>query len=49
MEQTLNNTIKNASVSNPSTKNKLKKSKKRVSFIVEKNTYHEPKQWKEEQ
>lgn len=47
MEQTLSNTIKNANVDFRSARNKLK-SKKRVNFSTEKNSYYDPKQWKNE-
>ncbi len=40
MEITLNNTVKNASITHHNTQSKQRKSKKRVSFFIEKNIYH---------
>lgn len=48
MEQTLSNTIKNANVEIRSSRNKPK-SKKRVNFSTEKNSYYDPKLWKNEE
>jgi hypothetical protein len=48
MEHTLANTIKNASTAAPVPPKNHKKSRKRVSFITEKNSYYEPRQSKEE-
>lgn len=49
MEITLNNTLKNAGAAYPTYNNPSKKSKKRVNFVVEKNIYHDPKPWKEDE
>lgn len=45
MQHTLSNTIKNANVDYSGSRVK-QKSRKRVNFSVEKNSYYEPKQWK---
>ena len=45
MESTLNNTIKNASIALTNSPKRPKKTRKRVNFTTEKNTYYEPKQY----
>ena len=46
MQHTLNNTIKNANVDYSGSRVRQQKIRKRVNFSVEKNSYYEPKQWK---